>query len=103
MLSKDTAGRIWNAYNEIEKGEKLLLEMEDLAKKYVVPPNPTDSFGDRRDLQLGIPSSNTSRTLLNVRPDLAMVIIRAHVAEKKGVLVTLNAQAAIEANTPETP
>lgn len=98
MLTKMTAGLVWNAYNEIEKGEKLLLEMEKLAKEYVVPPNPTDPFGQRRDLQLGIPSSDSSRTMLNVRPDLAMVIIRAHVAEKKGVLETLNIQAGLEAN-----
>jgi hypothetical protein len=62
-------------------------------------PNPRDDFGRRKNLQLGIPQSSTCHRLLDVSPDLAMVIIRAHIAEKRAKLDALNAQAKMEAES----
>lgn len=96
MLSKETAGLIWTAYNEIEKGEKLLIEMDEAAKKYGVPPLSQSPFNNHRDLQLGVPASDVSRTMLYVRPELGLAVIKAHIAEKKALLETLNITAGLE-------
>jgi len=98
MISQRTAHDLWCAYDEIAKGEKLLAEMEGQLKSGE-NPNPRDDFGRRKNLQLGIPSSSTCHRLLDVSPDLAMVIIRAHIAEKRSKLDALNAQAKMEAES----
>lgn len=98
MISQRTAHDLWCAYDEIEKGEKLLAEMETQFA-HGQNPCPRDSFGRRRNLSLGIPTDSNSQRLLDVAPELAMVIIRAHIAEKRSRLDALNAQAKIEAES----
>lgn len=95
MISQRTAHDLWCAYDEIAKGEKLLADMESQLKSGE-NPNPRDLFGRRKNLTLGIPTATESTRLLDVSPELAMVIIRAHIAEKRSKLDALNAQARIE-------
>ena len=95
MISQETAAQIWKCYSEIEKGQKLLSEMEEAIKRGV-DPNPHDRFGRQRCLSLGIPHGESGQMLMDVRPNLALSIIRAHIAEKEKELVEANEQARIE-------
>lgn len=89
MITQETARKIWSAYDEIAKGEKLLIDMSERAAKYE-DPNPRDAFGRQRCLQLGIPMGDSGHCLLDVQPKLAMAIIRAHLAESRAMLEVLN-------------
>jgi hypothetical protein len=100
LITVKTAARIWNCYREIDGGTKLLSEMKERMERGE-DPNPRDGFGRHRCLQLGIPSGDNSRTLLDVEPRLALSIINAHIAEKRRELVEANEQARIELESPE--
>jgi hypothetical protein len=100
MISQETAAMIWNAYREIAAAEKLLADMEKEAsfrrqdQKYL--PVLKDAFGDRRNLQLGIPSGDNSHRLFDVRPSLADAVIRAHIEHKRAELAEANERARVE-------
>jgi len=95
MITKETAGRIWNCYHEIETGEKLATEMKD-ALASGEDPNPLDASGKRRMLQFGVPFGKDSRRLIDVAPTLAISVITAHVENQRAELVEANEQARIE-------
>ena len=95
MISQETARQIWNAYSEIDNGTKLLAEMEERKKQYK-DPNPRDAFGERKCLQLGVPCGESGHRLYNVRPELAMACIGAHIAEKNNLLTALMERAKLE-------
>jgi hypothetical protein len=99
MITKETAERIWLAYREIEAGEKLLTDMKKIREqestdKYA--PTLRDAFGNRRQLQLGIPSGENGHRLLDVSPVLAESCIKAHIERKRIELVEANESARIE-------
>jgi hypothetical protein len=102
MIRQETAARIWNCYREIEAGEKLLADMAEVEKRYradKTAPTLKDAFGERRHLQLGIPSGDACHRLLDVHPDLAKSCIRSHIATKRAQLVEANEQARVELDT----
>lgn len=102
MITQETAALIWNAYREIAAGEKLLADMAEEQRNFVSDPHsPTlrDAFGRRRHLQLGIPSGENSHRLLDVHPQLAESVIRAHIANKHAELAEANERARVELNT----
>jgi hypothetical protein len=94
-ISKETAGRIWTCYHEIEMGTKLIKDMSESIERGE-DPNPRDTWGRRRCLQLGVPSGESAHRLLDVQPKLALSIIRAHLADKQRELVESFEQARIE-------
>lgn len=99
IIKKETAGKIWQCYREIESGEKLLKDMEQIEKKYPHDPHAQhlrDCFGRQRDLQLGIPNGENCHRLFNVSPKLAISVIKSHIATKKAELIEVNEQARIE-------
>ena len=99
MISQETAGKIWNAYREIAAGEKLLEDMDEAAKEYrddVRRETVKDAFGRRKHLTLGVPSGDNSHRILDVAPDLAKSVIRAHIENMKARLAEANEQARIE-------
>lgn len=101
MISHETAVSIWNCHREISVAQKL---EDDLHKalKEGRDPTPLDTWGHHRDFQLGVPTGDDrSHRLYKVAPRLALTIIRAHVAEKKAELVTLNEQARVELENPK--
>jgi hypothetical protein len=59
-------------------------------------PTLRDAFGNRRQLQLGIPSGDNGHRLLDVSPLLAESCIRAHIEKKRLELVEANEAARIE-------
>jgi hypothetical protein len=103
MITQETAAMIWQAYREIETGEKLLADMiKERAKLDVDRHAPTlrDAFGRVRQLQLGIPSGENSHRLLDVSPVLAESIIRAHIQNKRAELAEVGERARVECNAP---
>lgn len=99
MISRETAANIWNAYREIEAGEKLLADMakiRETERTDRLAPTLKDAFGVRRQLQLGIPSGENGHRLLDVSPVLAESCIRAHIERKRAELAEANEQARIE-------
>ncbi len=100
MITQQTAAAIWNAYREIEAGEKLLADMEKELKWEHDKTAPTlkDAFGQRRHIQLGIPSGESAHRLLTVSPVLAISVINAHIANKRKELAEANECARIELN-----
>ena len=100
MISQETAANRYHAYREIEAGKKLLedmqKEMERSSELDKTEPRLTDAFGRRKHLQLGIPSGHNCHQLLNVAPQLAESVIRAHIANKEAELVCIQEQAHIE-------
>jgi len=99
MITRETAAAIWNAYREIETGEKLLEDMTREREKSGVDkhaPTLRDAFGRARQLQLGIPSGENAHRLLDVSPALAESVIRAHVANKRAELAEANERARVE-------
>ena len=95
-ISKETAGRIWSAYNEIEKTKKLISDMEGEMKEGR-DPNPQDPFGRRRNLTMGVPCGDNTQRMLDVAPRLALQVMRAHIADKEHDLIQANTAALAEA------
>lgn len=99
MITKETAAQIWECYREMAAAEKLLT---DIAKERKdsrhddYQPRLSDAFGNKRLLQLGIPSGDSCHTLYGVSTDLAESVIRAHIANKKAELTNANEKARIE-------
>lgn len=99
MISKETASKIYCAYREIEVAEKLLEDIAKVSSVYDADKNaPTieDLFGRRRHFQIGIPSGESGHRLYDVRPELAVSCIRAHIGNKKSELCEANEQAKLE-------
>lgn len=106
MLSKETCEKIWHCHREIEAGEKLLADIKETIAKQrhdPLPPALKDHFGHRADLQLGIPSGDSSHRLFKVSFDLAEPVIRTHIANKKADLARLNEVALLEMDKIGTP
>lgn len=97
MITKETCVKIWQAYNEIENAQKLLQDMAEILKKdHEKSPNLYNAFGERRGLQLGVPSGSDSHRLYNVSPTLSVAIIEEHIEINKKKLEELKAIAKIE-------
>ena len=100
MITAETALKIARAYREIDLSNELLAEVRKSQEKFVVP-DVRDAFGRQvRGLELGIPNSASSRTMMNVEWALAEPIILAHIANQKSLLIALSALAAKELALP---
>lgn len=101
MISVETATSIACAYREIETGEKLLAEIEQIIKDRAGRGDDhdiRDAFGRRQEgLQLGVPSGNNGHRLFNVPWTLARPVIEAHIASQRAILRALNETALLQA------
>lgn len=103
MITVDTALKIARAYREIDISNELLAEVRKAQEKFVAP-DVRDTFGRQvRGLELGIPNSASSRTMMNVEWGLAEPIILAHIANQKSLLIALSVLAAKELDLPAPP
>lgn len=107
MLSKEICEEIWHCHREIEAAENLLSEVEDIIKNNNDriftrrhEEKLKDVYGCERNLELGVPSGENSMRLFRVSYDLAVPVIKAHLANKKARLVELNEMAGIELQNP---
>jgi hypothetical protein len=100
MITKETCVKIWNCHNEIEKSKKLIEDMAKVLSNDESKKAPTldNAFGERRGLQMGVPSGNDSHYLYNVNIDLGVKIIEAHIKQNEERLIELMAIAKIELN-----
>ncbi len=103
MITQETAAAIWHAYREIEAGQKLLTDMEAARKQHQLDktePSLKDAFGRPRHLELGVPSGENSHRILQVAPELAESIIRAHIENKRAYLAECQERARFELLAP---
>lgn len=106
LIKKETALAIALAYQEIERGEKLLMDVTKCIeqRKERWPDANEDLrnvFGHRaRSLTLGIPSGENAHRLCDVSYELALPVINAHIANKRSTLSALCIQAASEMRVP---
>lgn len=111
MLTRETAQEVWCCYREIEAAQKLLEDMaeEEEREKAKIGTrydpryrkNLRDAFGQKRSLQLGVPSGENGHRIFDVDPDLAQSVIRAHIAKVEARLVAANEKAALEITSGE--
>ena len=99
MITQQTAEHIWRCHREIHAAEKLLEDMAESEQRFhddVRAETLSDAFGRQRNLQLGVPSGESSHRLFDVAPSLARSVIRAHIENKRAELVEANEQARME-------
>ncbi len=97
MITKETAVKIWNCYNEIESAEKIMADLAESSKKSPdEPPSLRNAFGERCGLQLGVPSGSDSHRLFGVNLEMSIKIIQQHIDEKNKRLEELKSIATLE-------
>jgi hypothetical protein len=102
MLTPKTAAAFYNCNQQIERAEKLLVDVTKMIDK-IDPKELRDSFGRvQHSLQLGIPSIGSSHYIVNVDPELAVIIIEAQIVKYKEQLKALNVLAGKECVNTET-
>lgn len=104
MITAETATDIAVIYREIDVAEKLLDDVKKAIDSFQ-QVDIRDTFGRRADaLQLGVPSSESSRRLFHVPYQLAVPVIEATIASHKARLKALaeKARAELSGNAPAT-
>ena len=94
ILGRDIAAKIVYAHDEIKAARELLAILKEAGRGE--PPDFRDAFGRRRGLQLGVPSGESSRRLFDVDPQLAEIVIEAHIKNKQDELAALSVLAGQE-------
>lgn len=108
MLTQETLAKIYHCQREIKVANELIAKVTDLLDKE--SPNYSegklkDAWGRSRGFELAVPSGETAHRLYELSPNLALSIIRAHIANKEAELVEWNEIARNElgiANVKET-
>lgn len=95
MITKETSQKIWNCYHAIENCQKLMSDMKEQLEK-TGDERLIDAFGRKKGLELGVPCGNDGHRIFNVRIDLAIQIIEAHIEEQEAELKELQAIVKIE-------
>ena len=105
MITKETAYQIAWTYNQIEEAQKLIDTMaEALAKdEDRNAPKFRSGFGEARGIEMGLPMSGGSTRILQVRPELAVQVIKQHIEDKEARLKELRAIAEIELMASQKP
>jgi hypothetical protein len=99
-ITKNTAGEIWNAHRNIAEGEKMLAEIQEAIDEAAKrEPEQLDQFGRHRSVELHYPHGTSGHRIFDVNPQMALSVIRSHIASKKAELQQLSEQARIELNT----
>ena len=98
MLSKEICVKIWNAYQQVENGKKLIEEMEEVLRnnKDLKEPCFRNAFGERVGLELGVPSGRDSSRIFGLSNVLGKKIIKEHVRNSKKRLKELMKEAEFE-------
>ena len=95
VISLATAIEIVKAHQEIAAAEKLLDTLRE-AKRSRAVADFRDDFGRVRNLQLGVPSSESGRRLYDVSPELAVYVVESHIAAKRKALIDYSLAARLE-------
>lgn len=98
ILPQELAMDIYNCHSEIIRANKLLDEVNAFLNKdnYDDTQALRDCFGrQQNNLQLGIPSGESSRQILQLSPKLGKYIIEAHLAAMENSLKELSLAASL--------
>lgn len=99
MISQKTAGKLWECHREILASQALLDDISKATDDYrddIRCGTLKDAFGRRKQMQLGVPSGESSHRLFDVSPKLGESVIRAHIEKKRAELAEWNEMARIE-------
>lgn len=103
MLSKEICEKIWRCHREIEASKKLIEDVKEVIQKkrdkFAIRRNAQgleDVFGRERGLELGVPNGENSQRIFNVSFELALPVIRQHIANKERELSEFNEMALLE-------
>lgn len=98
MISKETAVKIASTYNELENAQKLINDMAEVLQRDEdkTYPNLYNAFGERKGLQLAVPSGENGHRLFDVSAELSVKVIQDHIANKQARLRELMAVATLE-------
>jgi hypothetical protein len=99
VIKQETCAEIWKCYREIEAAKKLLAELKVFVEKEAEDPEAAtfqNYFGEKRYLELGVPSGPDSRRLYHVPNSLGVLVIEGYIAHQQGELARLQNKAAIE-------
>lgn len=100
MLSEQTATDIAVIHRDIRAAEELLASVKRAIDKFN-EVDIRDVFGRRRHvLELGIPSGDNSRRILNVPYELAIPVIEATIANHRAKLTALDTKVRAELENP---
>lgn len=90
MISKQTAYDIAIAWQEIERCEQLLIDVDKQTAQSFERVDIRDHFGRRVDgLQLGVPSGENGHRLFNLPWALARPVIETHMAASRARIKVL--------------
>lgn len=95
MITQETCSKIWTCHNQIANCKKLIADMKKELEK-TGSEKLIDAFGRKQGLELGVPCGDSGHRLFNIRIDLAMGIIDAHILDNENELKRLGAIAEIE-------
>ena len=95
MISKELCRQIYTCYDQIERCDKLISDMNEAIEKSG-SSDLLDAFGSRKGLELGIPSGNNSHRIVNVSPEIAIKVIIEHKEFNQRELTRLNGHAQIQ-------
>lgn len=99
MIKKQTAAKIYHAYEEIENASELLSKLREREAKGD-DMTPSDKWGRKSGFTFGFPShySDTSHghSLYDVTPQLAKYVVEAHLAKTQALLAELQVKARME-------
>lgn len=100
MITKETCVKIYHCHSEIENGQKLIAEMAKIVKedKEKNPPTLYNAFGEKRGLQLGVPSGS-GHNLYGVSVEMGVRVIEEHIEKNKQRLSELMVIAKLELNS----
>ena len=99
MITQDTAYQIACLYQEIERAQKLLDQVQESVSRRQAP-DIRDAFGNRQGgLQLGVPSGDNSRSLYMVDWSLCVPVLKAHIGQIRARLEAMNELARAELET----
>ena len=103
MISQETLEKTWVCYREIAAAENLIADLAEMKERSRDPYGQRlrDAFGNRRLLQLGVPSGENGHRLFDVDPVLAVSIIKAHLANKRAELEKMHEVIRIELDGKE--
>ena len=100
-ITKETASKIAYAHSEIEAAEGLLITIEE-AKLGNRQPDFRDAFGrGHSQIELGIPSGESSRRCYRIGGEMAAVVLQAHIHAKRAEIEALCLLAKAEMETPQ--
>ena len=88
MITKEIARSIFNCYTEIEQGQKMIDELKkSLNEKGEF--EIVDNWGNKRGLELHLPTSMSGATIKRVPFELALEVIIAHIESERQELLRL--------------